>query len=537
MHAKAADASLLGSVTGWHLLAIVGISSAFQSLFIHHGISWLFDEGWPLYAAMQLQAGGVLYGDIVFPFPPGHLLSAWIAYAIDPPGIILARMLYAAFTVALCAASYLLARRITAPTFALLAALLLALAAPRSHLSHLLFGYRYMVFSVLALLAFAWYLRADDPRQARRGMFFAGVLAGVALFFRLTPAFAVSCGIGIAVLTTSRDWRDWLRDWLVYALGLALVSLPVLAWFATTVGLESVWREVVTRIVALQSAQSLSSPALSLLPESSNRGDVYRWFVGLQYRGYAVLYAGYFFGLIALWLRAVRERRRFEHALLLAIVVWGGVSLLRALGRSDDHHLMSALPPACLLLAHGIGLLVRRGLDAARPSDFVRSLARAGVCLIVLAGWVYAMRVDFYLPVQNRGVIPLQSTGGEVSVVSARVAKRVDQVARTLARTTRPQDTVLDMTGAPLLHLLSGRRGPGGIDVITPGMFLTQEEEKAFVARLQAAPPALVVWPLEDFDRRPDRSIVRTAPELSGWVRSAYKEAGRIDRYRILKPR
>ena len=198
MHAKAADASLLGSVTGWHLLAIVGISSAFQSLFIHHGIAWLFDEGWPLYAAMQLQAGGVLYGDIVFPFPPGHLLSAWVAYAIDPPGIILARMLYAAFTVALCAASYLLARRITAPTFALLAALLLALAAPRSHLSHLLFGYRYMVFSVLALLAFAWYLRADDPRQARRGMFLAGVLAGVALFFRLTPAFAVSCGIGIA---------------------------------------------------------------------------------------------------------------------------------------------------------------------------------------------------------------------------------------------------------------------------------------------------------------------------------------------------
>jgi len=210
---------------------------------------------------------------------------------------------------------------------------------------------------------------------------------------------------------------------------------------------------------------------------------------------------------------------------------------LRALGRSDDHHLMSALPPACLLLAHGIGLLVRRGLEASRASDFVRSVARAGVCGIVLVAWVYAMRVDFYLPVQNRGVVPLQSTGGEVSVTAPRVAKRIDEVVRTLARMTRPQDTVLDMTGAPLLHLLSGRRGPGGIDVITPGMFLSREEEKAFVARLQAAPPAMVLWPLKDFDRRPDRSIVRTAPELSGWVRSAYEEVGRIDRYRILKPR
>ena len=191
MHAQSADASSLRRVTGWHLLTIVGISSAYQSLFIHHGIAWLFDEGWPLYAAMQLQAGGLLYGDVLFPFPPGHLASAWIAHAIDPPGIVLARTLYAAFTVALCAAFYLLARRITTPTFALLAGLLLVVAAPRSHLSHLLFGYRYLVFSVLALLAFAWRLRARDARQARRGMFVAGVFACVALLFRLTPSFAV----------------------------------------------------------------------------------------------------------------------------------------------------------------------------------------------------------------------------------------------------------------------------------------------------------------------------------------------------------
>ena len=41
------------------------------------------------------------------------------------------------------------------PGFALLGALLLAVAAPSSHQGHLLFGYRYLVFSALALLAFA----------------------------------------------------------------------------------------------------------------------------------------------------------------------------------------------------------------------------------------------------------------------------------------------------------------------------------------------------------------------------------------------
>jgi len=537
VRAQPADVSSLGRASGWHLLTIVVVSVSFQALFIRHGIAWMFDEGWPLYAAMQLQAGGVLYGDVLFPFPPGHLASAWIAYAVDPPGILLARMLYAGFGVALCVASYGLARRITTPTFALLAALLIALAAPRSHLSHLLFGYRYLVFSVLALLAFGWRLQADEPRDAGRRMLLSGALAGVALLFRLTPAFAVSCGIGLAVMTTSRAWRDWLRDWLGYALGLSVVCLPALAFFASTVGLEALWHEVVTRIVALQSAQSLESPALSLLPRSGDRGDVYRWFVGLQYRAYIVLYAGYALGLGALWLRAWRQRRHFEHALLLAIVVWGGLYLLRALGRSDDHHLMSALPPVCLVLAHGLGELVQRGLDLARASRRTRAGVGAGVCAIVLSLWVYAMRVDFYLPEENRGVIPLQSTGGAIAVTTPQVARRIDNLVETIRRTTRPDDIILDMTGAPLLHPLSGRRGPGGIDVLTPGIFLDAAEEQAFVARLQRAPPVLVIWPLQDFDGRPERSIERTAPVLSDWVREAYREVGRIDRYRLLRPR
>ena len=123
----------------WHILLILAVSGSYELLFVHHGIGWLYDEGWPLYAAMQLHEGGVLYEDVFFLFPPGQLLPAWIAYALDPPGVILARSIYAGFTVAACVAVYLLGRKLMRPGFALLAALLVAVAAPRSHLVHVLF--------------------------------------------------------------------------------------------------------------------------------------------------------------------------------------------------------------------------------------------------------------------------------------------------------------------------------------------------------------------------------------------------------------
>ena len=90
-----------------HLLAVVAVSVGYESLFMHHGLN-RFDESWPLYAAMRLHAGGVLYDDIFFLFPPGHVLSAWLAYAWDPPGFELARVFYSGFTVMLCAVMYLL---------------------------------------------------------------------------------------------------------------------------------------------------------------------------------------------------------------------------------------------------------------------------------------------------------------------------------------------------------------------------------------------------------------------------------------------
>lgn len=525
----------LSQRTLWaHLGVILFVSGAYESLFIHHGIAWLFDEGWPLYAAKQLHEGGVLYRDVFFPFPPGHLLPAWIAYALDPPGIIFARTIYAGFSLALSLALYLLGRRLMPARFALLGALLLAIAAPRSHLAHLLFGYRFLVFSVLALLAFSAYQAYQRTRNGR-ALVVAGVLTGVALYFRLTPAFAVACAIGVAITATSREPRSWLQGWLRYGAGVLVVVIPLALYLHSTVGLDAVWREVVVRIIGLQQLQSKPIPAFVTAGDVT-RVSIYQNFVPIQYWGFMLMYGGYLIALAGKWRQSIRDRSEFPHALLLAVVIWGAIYLLRTLGRSDEHHLTSALPPACLLIAHATHLAFARVSRAALQVRLRGRLGETVLIVGVLASWIFLQGSDLYLSASLRGVHPIPALGEEVYIADSKLAARLGQKIEAIRRLTRPGDTVLDLSNAPLLHAVTGRNGPGYIDVITPGVFMNQDEERRLIARLDAKPPAVVIWPEHDFDWMPSRSIRVTAPLLTAWVREHYRpEQGR--RSQILVPR
>jgi hypothetical protein len=144
----------------------------------------------------------------------------------------------------------------------------------------------------------------------------------------------------------------------------------------------------------------------------------------------------------------------------------------------------------------------------------------------VLAAWCVLQGSDLYIGVGDRGSFPLQSLDGEVRIRSADRAARIDRSVRRIARLTAPDETVLDLTHAPLLYVLADRRGPGYGDVVTPGVFADPEDERDFVERLERHPPALVLWPLEPFDRMPSRSLEVFAPLLSDWVRRHYEPVG-----------
>lgn len=497
---------------GCWIALILATSAAFNWTFIHHGINRI-DESWQLYAAMRLHAGGTLYRDVLWVFPPGHLWSAWIAWWIEPPGLVQARLIYAAFDLALCASVYLVARRLMEQPFALLAGLLVALAAPIGHAFQSTFGFRYLVFSMLALLALDRRLRGHEPYW----VVVSGALVGVALVFRLTPAFSVACGIALALVIAHRTPRLWIADGLRFGFGILLVLTPVLLWFSQTVGLERVWQEVVVHPLAM--LQPVPLPAMEF-SGPWDRIAIHEFFVALQFRLIWLFYFGYAVAVLASWLRGPRKTRS-ELSLLAALTIFGAVFFIRSLGRSDETHLDSVIPPVCMLVAH----LANVCFNAVWPPTQrvgARRLASAALVVGMLGSWIFLARVDEITQPKAANVRRLESTQQKILVQPIVKSFHIDRTVHLLQRFAEPQDTILNLAPTPLFHILSGRTGPGYLDVIMPGTFLTPEAEIGFLERVKADPPAAVVWPLRDFDDMEERSVSRTAPRLSEWVKRNY---------------
>ncbi len=492
---------------------LLAVSIPYEAHFLQRGLNML-DEGWPLYAAMRLHAGGSLYQDVLWAFPPGHVLPAWIGFWLDPPGVEITRAIYGAFDTVLCILLYLLGRRLMPARFAFLGALLMAVAAPRSHLIQTVFGHRYLALTALSLLAFSRRLRTGDPRW----MFAAGLCAGVALFFRLTPAFAVSCGVAAGSVVANRAWRSWLTDWSWYAAGLLLVIAPVLAWFAHSVGVETLWREVVVHPLAMLQAKPV--PNL-VFPRRWARDQIAWSFFTIQIRLYSALYLGYAAVLLYRLRRSVLRRQPFEHTLLLAVVIWGAIYFLRAFGRADEPHLDSALPPVCLLLGHlaSVGFRAIWARWPAAPRR--RHVAEVAACAVALFSWVFLIGTDDMLtnPYWNkhRGMPPYWQVKAD-----------------NLRKWTAPDETILDLSASPMLYVISGRTGPGYYDIVMPGTFLKRVDELRFIKRLRESPPMLVIWPMKIFDRMSKRGLRHIAPALVRWVLANYEVRSLDEEYAFM---
>lgn len=514
----------------FHLLLIFVVSCAYESLFPQFGINPL-DDSWPIYAVWNMDAGGRLFHDVLWVFPPGHLLPAWIGYHLAPPGLVGARVIYAIFAVAVSLGIYVLGRRLMPPRYALLAALLTSVAAPDSHLMHLVFGYRYMIFSILGLLAFARRIETDN----RRWLVIAGLWLAGGAFFRLGPQFAAGCGIGVAIMTLHRNPREWLRDWGALGSGVLMIFIPLLIWATFSVGLETLWRELVTRPATMLVLQSLPFPILEF-PDEWNRTKIRKWFVALQFRVIWVLYGGYLIAWFTHWLRAFRARETFAHPLLVAVWLWGLVFFLRSLTRSDEPHLDSVIPPVLLLGTHGVYKLACRASTRFSVLEETRVWIDRTVVVAVVALWIGLLGIDVYFPHARRGGHSVQTVSDRIEVSQESQALLTDLVVRRI-KLTPPDARILDLSVSPMYLVLANRRGYAAPDIIMPGIFLSPEEERDFIDRVKRDPPALVIWSKKPFDRDPEKSVEVTSPELAAWVKANYQMWGLERRHYLMGPK
>lgn len=515
------------------------VSIGFESLFIHHGLNPM-DEGWPLHAAMELQDGKTLYDEVFWVFPPGHLLAAQIAYAFDPPGLVGARIIYAAFDVALCLSLFFVARKIMPDDFALVAGLFVAIAAPWSHCYQLLFGYRYLVWSTIALLFFHRRLTSDDSRW----LFAAGVAAAVALFFRLTPAFAVSAAIGVGVMAATRNWRRWVSDWLWFAAGLVLLWIPILLWFQSTVGLERLWSEMVVRPVEMTRVQSLPLPPLWF--PGTDRNDITSAFSAFGFRFYLLLYVCFIATLLLRWGRAVRDRRRFDDAFLLTFVLFGAIFFVRSMGRSDIPHLDSAIPPIAVLLVYSAYLVAKfvAGLvrPAIRASPRITIAAKWAFFVCLVSSWSFLNGSEQFFDRNGMmGDTEMETTRG-ATFGATRVWPKglefiLDPLVFAIQERTEPGDSILSLYADPLIYVLAERHSPGYFDVIMPGTFRSPEELRIFIEHLEVDPPAVVIWPRRHFDDMPSRGLEQHAPQLAAWVLDRYRFEVVMPMHGVMVPR
>ena len=513
---------------------VLVVSIAFEALFVNHGLSAM-DEGWPLHAAMELHdttSNRLLYDEVFWVFPPGHLLPAWIAYDLAPPGIVLTRVFYAAFTVAACLALLFVSRKLMPADFALLGVLLVAVAAPRSHFEQLVFGYRYLVWSAIVLLFFHLRLSRDESKW----LFPAGLFAGIALFFRLTPAFAVSVGIGIGIIAASRDWQRWIRDGLLYSAGLILVWIPVLLWFQGTVGLERFWIEMVVRPVEMTALQSRPIP--QVLYENLDRTR-FSFSVGaLGFRIYPLLFAGLLASLLYRWRQAFKANRTFDGTFLLAFVVFGAVYFTRSMGRSDLPHLDSAIPPVAILLAYCASLSGRFKAFALEDSNLRTRVNRVALCVVIFCAWTLAMGSDRYLDTEEMmGSVRLENIPDPIHVRKGSLGMEIDELIPVIQQHSEPDETILVMTHSPLLYVVAERHSPGYFDLVMPGTFRSQQEQIDLIEHLKEAPPAVIVLPRQPFDKIKKRGLRYSAPLLTGWVAQNYAPIHDSPRYRLLVPK
>ena len=470
-----------------------------------HGPIW-GDEGFLALGAERVLQGQIPNRDFVSLQPPLSFYVVAAAFAAFGTNLVVLRSLGLALALAVGLAGYALALRYARPATAALATAPLAVCG--------LALQKYVPFAVWFGVLFSLLAGALLLAAARRGRLAwaaaAGVCTALALLSRHDQGFylCLASALFLALRGLARGKAPLPPDpmeaadpgarplGLAWLAGLGTASLPPLAlWLATGSFAPAFEQLVVFPLTRYAETSAIEWPGLGA------RGA---WLPTLFY--YAPLAA--IAGLAVDCVRRFRARgpadaRLAERGFLLVLTA---LFYAQVATRSDLFHLVIALPPCFVALAHGFESL--RGALRRRFSD-----AAAIGLLIGLSGALIGLTAPHFLAPLEEDARPVDVPRGGVWL-SEFEAQRIERLARFAARRVPEDASVLALPYQPIVNFLLDRRSPTRWLYLWPGD-QTQVDHARLIAEAEADPPALVILD------RPER-LRGYAPELVAWVEARY---------------
>jgi hypothetical protein len=375
---------------------LVAAALRYWLIYFNRGAN-LLDEGSQAAQALRLLQGDVIYRDFFTVVTPGSYYTvAWL-FQIFGTELIVIRWAVLVMGLGILIATLIAARRIVAWPFAAAAALMTTvwgwfLVAPN------FYSWEAALFALIALVCYLQY--AETGRT--KWLVWAGVAAGVTAMVKQNVGAYTAAALLLSVWLSfafgaHRDWRARIRASLQLAAGVAIPVVPTLLYLLA-VGAGPYLYESWVYYPLVKYPPRFSVPYPEFFQggvdyASVEAADFARMTLNIIYLP-VIAYPFAFVSLAVLAARARRHdgeaARRHGHA-LLAITLFGLLTLLQAWPRADITHILFGLQGTFILVAY----IAWCGWRAIMMLPGPRFLVGAAGAAVTLWPFVIAMQIGY----------------------------------------------------------------------------------------------------------------------------------------------
>jgi hypothetical protein len=348
-----------------------------------------------------------------------------------------------------------------------------------------------LLFSFIAI--FGFWKSLEQPYKN-----FYSLLVGISLGLNiLLRPNNISMQVGAAgayfiLALFSKEWRIFFKRVLGYVIGVLIVIVPVVLYFAS----QGALTEMINVVLVFNAQYSDGINLLRILDGLMSASRA----IGIVYVAIAIL--GYFFSLWSLFKN--RLNTLLGKFLLILLIGWPIEAILSALsGRNYLHYFIGWSPYVGLLCSFMFYLVLRQFAPNSDKYSFF-------VLLVFIAITLFS-NIKVW---KDYGTVLAHKLSAPGAVLDYR-----DPLALYIMENTSPQDKVFVWGFRPIINFVSGRESPVSflpyplIHVNTP---LGNHWADQFYSQLTTDPPALIVNVIEPADRE-------RIPDLDPIVRKEYK--------------